>query len=636
MSTIFGIIDKTGGGFDRQWLEMMKADLSHGTPDRSGLWQTNGVGLGNLQVFNTPESLAELLPLENLETGNAICSDSRIDNRDQLAGRLSIGRDELKTMPDSALMLKAYDKLGGACCNYLRGDFAFGIYDVRNQQFVLARDHFGMRPLFYFDHPRYFIFSTELRGILALPIFEKELNTAWLFDFLINGEREAFDTFYLGIFSLPPGHTITVSQKTILLQKYWELSLPDKMERKNDDDLIAEYRFLFEKAVKDRTRSAFPVGAELSGGLDSSSIVSFAQQHLSSVQNNLHVFARILPEPSIMGYINREDDETAQINTVCDFCGISDRHFVTMGKQKICDNIRQTIEVLQTPFASNYPVYNLNVHDHAISAGVRTMLSGHGGDQMVTNPAAFVYHDYLKNSRYLKLFHEIRASGTRQELSLLQTIRYLINMRSTHQWKEEKRVEIRKMKKLGIHPDFSDHHDLENLFRKHRSGAMFAPADLKELLLKITNRHLNYRVETTALMAGHASIEYRYPMFDIDLIEFYLAAPDDLKRKFRIGRYLHRISMQDMLPVSIQYRQDKHVSINPGLVLLFSNDAEQIRKILADLTGDKGNYLARIFNPAMIQNLLQDHDKNMFAYKSLINKFFQLQKFEKIIAKKFG
>ena len=94
--------------------------------------------------------------------------------------------------------------------------------------------------------------------------------------------------------------------------------------------------------------------------------------------------------------------------------------------------------------------------------------------------------------------------------------------------------------------------------------------------------------------------------------------------------------MQDILPVSIQFRQDKHVSINPGLVMLFNNDAEQIRKTMADSTVDKGYCLTRMFDPALIQNLLEDHDENMFHYKVLINKFFQLQKFEKIIAKKFG
>jgi asparagine synthase (glutamine-hydrolysing) len=364
--------------------------------------------------------------------------------------------------------------------------------------------------------------------------------------------------------------------------------------------------------------------------------VAFAQKHLSSQHNNLHVFARILPDPSIAGSVHAKDDETAQINLVCDFCGISDRHFVTMENQKICDNIRQTLDVLQTPYASNYPVYNLNVNDRAITSGVRTMLSGHGGDQMVTSPALFVYHDYFKNARYLKLLSEIRARGTRQELSWLRTLKFLINLRSTRQGNKVNPGETRKIKKLGIHPDFSHHHDLEELFRKYRSIAIFSPADLKELVLKITNRHLNCRVETTALVAGHASIEYRYPMFDVDLIEFYLATPGGLKRKFRIGRYLHRISMQDMLPVSIQFRQDKHVSINPGLVMLFNNDAEQIRKILADSTGEKGNYLARMFDPAMIQNLLEHHDVKMFHYKALINKFFQLQKFEKIIAKKFG
>ncbi len=635
MSTIFGIIDKSGQGIDRQWLETMRADLAHGSPDRSGMWYNERACLGNLIVHNTPESLTETLPLENCESGLTICSDSRIDNRHQLANRLMIDNAELNTLSDSALILKVYDKWGTECGNYLRGDFAFGIYDIRKHQFVLFRDHFGMKPLFYFDHPRYFIFSSELRGILALPFIEKELNTPWFLDFLINADREVFDTFYHGIFSVPPGHSITVSPITVSLQKYWELTIPDKQERKNEEDFIAEYRCLFDKAVKDRTRSAFPVGAELSGGLDSSSIVAFAQKQLVSEQKKLHIFARTLPDSQVTGSQSEEDDETAQINLVCDFCAIDRRHFITMESQKICQNIQQTIEVLQSPFTSNYALYNLNANESARLAGVRTILSGHGGDQMVTSAASFVYQDYLKNSKYLHLFRDIRAKGTRQELSWLRSVKFLYRMRSKGHGKEQT-TGLKKITKLGLHPEFASQFDLENLYRKYRSIAIYSPADLKELVLKITNRHLNCRIEATALMAGHASIEFRYPMFDVDLIEFYLAAPDGLKHKYRTGRYLHRMANQDMLPTAIQFRKDKHVSINPGISSLFSNDAAHIRNFLSELLVEKDSYLNRIFNPEKIQQLLQDHDRNLFFYKSLINKFFQLQIFEKIIKKKLG
>ncbi|MCX6276633.1 MAG: asparagine synthase-related protein [Bacteroidetes bacterium] len=636
MSTIFGIIDKSGEGFDRQWLELMNADLAHGAPDRSGLWQNENAGLGNLQVFNTPESLAEILPMESLERVLTICSDSRIDNRDQIAGRLSISPHDLKTTPDSSLILKAYQKWGTACCTYLRGDFAFGIYDVRNRQFILARDHFGMRPIFYFDHPRFFIFSSELRGILALPFFEKELNSVWFLDYLINVEREENDTFYQGIFSLPPGNQIVVKSGIMTIQKYWELSIPDRIVLKNDGEYIEGYKALFENSVKNRTRSAFPVGAELSGGLDSSSIAAIAQKKLTAQGNQLHVFARVLPEQVNSALDDDGKDETAEIEMVCNFCGIQNIHQITLEDEKIVENIGQNIEVVRSPFYSNYAVYNLNAHHVAKSIGVRTMLSGHGGDQMVTNPAHFVYQDYMRKFRYLKLFRDIRAKDTMHDLEFVKSLRYFFNLRRNKNDFINKRREIKKLFKFGINPDFLVQNHLEERYLQNRQHAMLLPENGSDLILKITHRHMNDRIEATSIMAGHDGIEFRYPMYDVDLIEYYLAVPDEIKRKFRSGRYLHRMAMQDELPPPIQWRRDKNGTINPGLARIFTNEALKVKSDLSRYSEAHQNSTALIFDPTMIGYLVADDSNNLYKYKSLINKFFQLQNFEKIIEKKFG
>ena len=204
MSAIFGIIDKSRQHLDQSWLQLMKADLSHGTPDRSATWNNETTALGNLLTFNTPESLTEILPFNHGESGLTICSDSRIDNRDDVANRLGISAAALKSVSDSALILETYRKWEMDCPGWLRGDIAFAVYHEREHQLFLARDHFGMKPIYYFDHPRYFVFSSELRGILALPFFEKNLNTPWLLDFLINVPRYENDTFYQGIHTLPP------------------------------------------------------------------------------------------------------------------------------------------------------------------------------------------------------------------------------------------------------------------------------------------------------------------------------------------------------------------------------------------------------------------------------------------------
>jgi asparagine synthase (glutamine-hydrolysing) len=182
MSIIFGIFDKHGCGIDKSWIETMNNDLSHGSPDRMGIWTNEKTGIGNLLNFNTPESLAEILPLTDPASGLTLCSDSRLDNRNALSELLEISPAEIKSMSDSSLMLKAYQKWGTECTKHLRGDFSFAVYEDNEHRLFLARDHFGIKPLYYCDHHDYFVFSSELRGILVLPFIEKKLNKEWFLD----------------------------------------------------------------------------------------------------------------------------------------------------------------------------------------------------------------------------------------------------------------------------------------------------------------------------------------------------------------------------------------------------------------------------------------------------------------------
>ncbi|MFZ4522023.1 MAG: asparagine synthase-related protein [Bacteroidales bacterium] len=637
MSTIFGIIDKTGEGFDPQWLEIMRGDLSHGTPDQSGLWQNEKAGLGNLLVFNTPESLTEKLPLVNLETGQVICSDSRIDNRTQMAGLLSVSESDLNRMSDSELIMQAFRRRSEECCNLLRGDFCFSVYDPLKHFLFIARDHFGMRPLFYYDHPRYFVFSSELRGILTLPFFVRELNSEWLLDFLINVEREKYDTFYEGIYSLPPGHHLVVnSSGNLTIRKYWELTIPDRVVMKNDKEYIEGYKALFENSVRNRIRSAFPVGAELSGGLDSSSIAAVAQKILTAKGHQLHAFARVLPEKIMHELDDDWKDETTEIEMVCNFCRIENLHHVTLEDQGITRNIKQNIDVIRSPFFSNYAVYNLNATQIARSAGVRTILSGHGGDQMLTNPAHFVYTGYKRNFRYFKLLGDIRAKNTIHELGLVESLRYFFNLPSGKSDFIHKRREIKKLYRFGIDPGFLGKYNLEKRYLQNRHQALLLPDSTADLILKISHRHMNDRIEVTSILAGHDRIEFRYPLFDVDLISFYLAVPDEIKRKFRSGRYLHRMAMQDELPAAIQWRRDKNGTINPGLPRIFTNEAGKVKSDMHKFITRHEISQLSVFDLNTIKKLIDGDDNDLFKHKSLINKFFQLQTFEKIIENKFG
>jgi asparagine synthase (glutamine-hydrolysing) len=624
MSAIFGIIDKTGGKPDPVWIEKIRSELDRPAADRSAVIQKDQAHLGVIQIFNTPESITEVLPYEDPITGLVIISDCRIDNRNALNPLLDPEQIDQTQIPDSRFLMKAFRKWETDCCEKLRGDFAFGVYDISQHRLFLARDHFGMRPLYYYDHPRYFTFSSEMRGILAVPYYYPEPNEPWIQDYLLNTDREEYDTFYLGIHALPPGHYLELVHGKLEIRSYWELTMPEPIGWKDDRDIIDMYKSLFCQSIKNRIRTVYPVGAELSGGLDSSSIVSVAARQLKINNQPLHIFSRVLPD-GIQGSNGfRMEDETHEIRTVFDFIKYGHLHFVSMSGQSVSENISKSIEIIRAPYNSNYATYNFNNIDIAQQNGVRTILSGHGGDQMVTHPALFVYSNYLKNRRYVTLLNDLRAHGQPQQISWLQALVLMRDVHKSGSGSGMKRGELKKIFRFGIHPDFLNKHNLKEYYLGKRASVLLFPDSADDLIGKIRSRNLYNRIEVSSLIAGHFRVEYRYPMFDVDLINFYLATPDHLKRRFRYGRYIHRMAMSDELPPAIQWRRDKHGSINPGLPLIFQSDASNIQAFVKDILFRNNDPLIMHFNPEILQRIIDMNAAELFEHKSVINKILQI------------
>ncbi len=193
-----------------------------------------------------------------------------------------------------------------------------------------------------------------------------------------------------------------------------------------------------------------------------------------------------------------------------------------------------------------------------------------------------------------------------------------------------------KLNKLGLDKTFIHSHQLTDKYLKNRQADYYPIKSMNDLLRKITSRHLNDRIEITNLMAGQDNIEYRYPLFDVDLIAFYLSVPDEMKYRHRQGRYLHRAALHGQLPQAIQWRRDKHGTINPGLARIFANDAAVINTTFKQLLSELPSTNTTIFDRKMIEKLVAAPDEKLFGFKSLINKFFQLKNFTEIIENNFG
>ena len=223
MSGIIGIYCLDGRPIDPMVLERMGESIAHRGQDGAGMWNSGPVGLGHRMRWTTPESLHEQLPLVN-KTGNLILTaDARIDNRDELIAALDLTGHPGREMSDSALILSAYEQWGECCPEKLLGDFAFAIWDGRKRRLFLARDHFGVKPFYYYRSDRLFVFASEIKALFNIPEVPRQLNEARVSHYLTPMMEDKTVTFYREIFRLPAHHTMTVSREGAKVRPYWAL-----------------------------------------------------------------------------------------------------------------------------------------------------------------------------------------------------------------------------------------------------------------------------------------------------------------------------------------------------------------------------------------------------------------------------
>src|SRR2546427_256925 len=291
---IAGLWRRDGRPGEPAELDGMLARVAHRGPDGTGAWREGPVALGHGMLHTTPESLREQQPLVGTRGDLVLVADARIDNRGELCSLLPAPSDAT----DAELILAAYERWGEHCPEHLLGDFAFAMWDGRTQRLFCARDHFGVKPLYYHHRPsRLFAFASEIKGLLALPDVPRRLNETRVADYLVPLLEDKVITFYEEIVRLPPAHRMVVSRDGVLIEQYWALDPEREIRMKSDAEYAEAFREIFTEAVRCRLRSAFPVGSMLSGGLDSSSIACVARELLAEDGGGkLHTFSAIFPD----------------------------------------------------------------------------------------------------------------------------------------------------------------------------------------------------------------------------------------------------------------------------------------------------------------------------------------------------
>jgi asparagine synthase (glutamine-hydrolysing) len=519
------------------------------------------------------------------------------------------GVQDMSEEGEAPLVMAAYQKWGPECPEKLLGDFSFALWDEAARRLVCARDHAGVRPLFYYANKARIVFASSLRALLRVRR-AASVDHARIGDFLAGIDPSASATFYDGVKRLPPAHGLVATPDGIQVHQYWapEPTAPgasrshrrDKAEgaareAPSDDEHVEAFRETFSRAVQCRIPEAGGVGTFLSGGLDSTSIAATAHD-LRDAGRPVQTFSAVYDRLASC-------DERPYIRRVLRR-GRFASHFVLGEEQKPLSALEQLLAVHAEPFfAPNMGVSRL-LYDAARTAGVTTVLHGHGGDEVVSQGYGRL-KELARAGRWMTLAREVRGvaqiSGSTAWPVLLGRYveRYGIQPAADrHLWGRllRKAVHLVRHRLLPpqteaagamrwtewVNPDFARAVGLEarvDAARRTDPRAAASESERHRRLLAGTQQAL--ALETLARTGRAHGVDTTFPFWDKRLVELCLSLPGDLKLRDGWGRYVLRLAMEDRLPPSVRWRRDK-TDFFPNLIHGLQREKERLDHLFLD------------------------------------------------------
>ena len=278
MSGIAAILHVDGAPADRDELGRIVSAIAYRGPDGTETWTNGQVALGHCMLRTTAESLEEQQPLANDDESLVLVMDGYLTNWEELRSELVDLGARLRTRSDAELVLRAYEVWGDDCPRHLDGEFAFLVWDAGKRELFCVRDHQGLRPLFYHWNGRRLLVASDVAGIFAALREKPSLNHGYLAEMMAEQWYSRTETIWSGIMRLSPAHFMKISAKGITQEVYWTLPLEVSINYAQEEDYIDHYRELLTDCVRRSSRSFGPLGFEVSGGLDSSSLFCVADK----------------------------------------------------------------------------------------------------------------------------------------------------------------------------------------------------------------------------------------------------------------------------------------------------------------------------------------------------------------------
>jgi asparagine synthase (glutamine-hydrolysing) len=595
MCGIAGIVSLEGKPVRLQEVRQMCSVLRHRGPDDEGFFfqEEEGIAMG-MRRLSIIDLKTGRQPIRNEDGSIWIVFNGEIYNFRELYQELTARGHTFLSATDTEVIVHLYEEMGARCVEKLRGMFAFGIWDSRRKEFLLARDRLGIKPLYYGVVDGRLAFASELKAILQLPEVSGQLSweaVSHLFTFLATPPAESI---IHGIQKLEPGHTLTLSAgRPPRVQRYWNLEFNPNY-RSTEDQLVDQLRNLLEESVRLHMISDVPLGAFLSGGIDSSAVVALMARMSSRPVRTFSI-----------GFRENDYKELEFASMVADKFGTEHQELtVEPNALQIADALTWHLD---EPFgdSSAIPTY---IVSRLASQHVKVVLSGDGGDEIFAGYDRYLVEQRERGFRFLPWPARMALATLARALP--------------------EGVKGRNFLRHMTFPDTERYLDACTLFRPEGKLKLFQPEVFQKLShydpwqAKVESirtqshwlsslQHLdlhNYlpldiltKVDRTSM--AH-SLEARVPLLDHKLVEFAATIPPELQLKGRTTKYLFKRAMRGILPDSIIDRPKRGFAIPLGRWF-----RGQLGNFVRQLLLSERSRQRNIFNAAYIETLLQRHER---------------------------
>lgn len=612
MCGITGFISPKGNEDYQSILREMTDIMTHRGPDGSGYLLTNygaesviGLGHRRLSIIDLSENGAQ--PFYSADGNLVIVFNGEIYNYRELIRDYVDKSYNFASASDTEVILALYQQYGERCLDFFNGMFAFCIYDKRENKLFVARDRMGIRPLYYYyDRAQgVFAFASEVKGLLRFPKIKQELNVDALYSYLIFRYVPNPETLFKQIMKVEPGHYLIYQNGQLSDHEYWEVQSTVEKER-DWSTVLAEVEKKLQYSVGLRMVSDVPVGAFLSGGLDSSLIVAMMSRLTDHPVKTFSVGIEGFPEHSELPYARKVAEQYQ-----------TDHTELLVSHKDIRDNIQKLVWHRDFPISqtSDIPIFLLA---QEAQKSVKVILTGEGSDELFAGYPKFAYDNFARNVLVHLGLNFPPVKGAIQRLPFkFRKIKLALNSLAIKDEKE------RFISWFASFDDEDVHKMLKaNTRRADFTGLKMLGHSTRERMLYFDKKYWlpDNLLERGDKMLMAASVEGRFPFLEHNLVSYAHQIDDRLMIKNFSGKYIVKKIAEKYIPLDNIYRKKVGFYIPVGD--WFRNE---MKGELTDLLLSTDSRIREYFDAGYIEQLLASHIKGQHDYQKELWTLYNLE-----------